>query len=129
MKRTRTPPHKVSKRQRASAIAALHQVVKNPAAAEYVRAKAAASIIFASKIDDGSAPDRDDDAPRAVVFLPRKDPPPGRQEEEPPVEFLLGPREDSPVVIYDSTTQEGLADCARWRSEAVAAGHAILAPQ
>jgi hypothetical protein len=37
-----------------------------------VKAKAAASIIFASKIDDGDAPDRDDDESWRPVFLPPK---------------------------------------------------------
>ena len=68
----RPPRHKVNHKQRADAIAALHQVVKNPDAAEYVKAKAAASIIFASKIDDGDAPDRDDDQSWRPVFLPPK---------------------------------------------------------
>ena len=198
----RPPRHKVNHKQRASALSALARIVESPTAAEYVKAKAAASIIFASKIDDGDAPERDDDAPGTMVFMPRKDRLPGQREDETRLEFtdrrkawvegrravycehigedydparalpcwpwpvpgsdpeledeadrradeaeaaeierqrgnprpepveVLGPQEDAPgVVIFDSTTQEGLADYARWRSEAVAAGHAIIAPQ
>ena len=197
----RPPRHKVNHKQRADAIAALHRVVKNPDAAEYVKAKAAAALISAAKIDDDGEPDRDPDAPGTVVFVPRKDQLPGQREDETRLEFtdrrkawvegrravyceksrrrlrsgtavallavatpgsdpeledeadrradeaeaaeverqrgnprpelveVLGPQEDASVVIYNSTTPGGLADMRRWRAEAEAAGHKVLAPQ
>ena len=66
----RTPAHKVSERQRAAAIAALHRTVENPNAPEYTRIKAAASLIQAARIDEDAAPERDPDAPRKYVILP-----------------------------------------------------------
>lgn len=83
----RPPRHKVNHKQRADAIAALHRVVKNPDAAEYVKAKAAAALISAAKIDDDGEPDRDPDAPGTVVFVPRKDQLPGQREDETRLEF------------------------------------------
>jgi hypothetical protein len=42
---------------------------------------------------------------------------------------VLGPRADSNTVIYSTDTAEDRANFERWKAEAVAAGHAILAPQ
>jgi hypothetical protein len=66
---------------------------------------------------------RVDEAEAAEVERQRANPRPE------PIE-ILGPRPDDPGrVIYDSRTPQGLADYARWRAEAVAAGHKIIAPQ
>lgn len=69
--RHRTPSHRVNKRQRAAAIKTLAAIVESPDAAEYVKAKAAASLLN----DDREATDADSfaadpDAPRRFVILP-----------------------------------------------------------
>ncbi len=66
---------------------------------------------------------RVDEAEAAEVERQRANPRPA------PVE-VLGPRPDAPGnIIYDAGTPEGLADYRRWRAEAEAAGHKVLAPQ
>jgi hypothetical protein len=115
----RPPRHKVNRKQRAKAISALSRIVESPTAAEYVVAKAAASIIFASKIDDDGLPEVDPDGPKTLIFLPAK------QGMARP----LGPQQGSNIAIFDSDTPEGLADYRRWRSEAEARGDSVLAPQ
>ena len=197
----RPPRHKVNRKQRAKAIAALSKIVDSNAQ-PYVVAKAAAAIIGAAKIDDDDAPERDPDAPGTIIFMPRKNKHVGQREDESHFEWsdrirarvegrraaycaslgepydpmrplpyspwpvpgsdpeleaeaarmvdaaeaaeverqrahprpapveVLGPREDSPgYIIYDFATPEGRADYRRWRAEAEAAGHKVLAPQ
>lgn len=197
----RPPRHKVNRKQRAKAIAALSKIV-NSDAQPYVVAKAAAALIGAAKIDDDDAPERDPDAPRTIIFMPRKGKHVGQREDKSYVEWndriharaegrraaycehigepydpmrplpyspwpvpgsdpeleaevarrvdeaeaaeverqranprpepveILGPRPDAPGnIIYDVGTPEGLADYRRWRAEAVAAGHSVIAPQ
>lgn len=118
----RAKPSRPTKKMRQAALEALHTVVRDGAVAPYVRAKAAASLLGADReAPDSHAPLLDPDAPRTLIFLPDN----GRGRG--PVK--LGPQEDSGIVIFDSGTPEGLADYARWRAEAEAAGHKIIAPQ
>jgi hypothetical protein len=70
-KRSRTPAHKVNRRQKALAIRALTAIVSSPDAAEYVKAKAAAALLNNGRdAPDPDAPLRDPDAPQVVVTLP-----------------------------------------------------------
>ena len=78
----RPPRHKVNRKQRAKAISALSRIVELPTAAEYVVAKAASALLGAAKADDDAAPERDPDAPRTVIFLPKKPRLPGQREDE-----------------------------------------------
>jgi hypothetical protein len=122
-KRNRTPAHRVNRRQKALAIKALTAIVESPDAAEYVRGRAAAALLNNGKdAPESDVPLRDPAVPRAIIFLP--DNHRNRRSLVP-----LGPQGGSSPVIYDSSTPEGLADYARWRAEAVAAGHTIIAPQ
>ena len=77
----------------------------------------------------GSDPALEDDVDRRVDAAEAAEI--ARQRAHPrPDPVVLGPREHSPdIILYDSQTPEGRADYARWRAEAVAAGHAVLAPQ
>ena len=120
-KRNRTPAHRVNRRQKALAIRALTAIVESPDAAEYMRARAAAALLNgAREAPDSDVPLRDPNAPGTKIFLPDN----GRN---PNVKF--GPQGNTSPIIYNSSTPQGLSDYARWRAEAVAAGHAIIAPQ
>ena len=122
MKRKRTPAHRVNRRQKALAIKALTSIVESRDAAEYVRARAAAALLNSGKeAPDPDAPLRDPDAPCAIIILP------DNNRDRRIVRF--GPERVGQGFIYDPRTPEGLADCARWRAEAEAAGHKIIAPQ
>jgi hypothetical protein len=69
MKRKRTPPHRVNRKQRASAIAALSKIVADESVAPYVQAKAASALLGADRAA-ADEPQRDPDAPRKFVILP-----------------------------------------------------------
>jgi hypothetical protein len=121
-KRKRTPAHQVNRRQKALAIKALTSIVESPDAAEYVRARAAAALLNNGKdAPDSDVPMREPDAPGAIIILPDN----GRDRRV----VRLGPERVGQSFIYDSRTPEGIADMERWKAEAIAAGHAILAPQ
>jgi hypothetical protein len=81
----RSPAHKVSQRQRADAITALSKIVGSDAQ-PYVVAKAAAALLNTSARDE-DLPEVDPDAPRTIIFLPRKDRHPGQREDESTVEW------------------------------------------
>ncbi len=72
MKKRRTPAHRVNKRQRALAIKVLTSIVESPDVAEYVRQKAAQTLLQGDPDapDTGSVVERDPDAPRKYVVLP-----------------------------------------------------------
>jgi hypothetical protein len=80
MSRKRTPKHQVNKRQRAAAIAVLESIVTSPTAAEYVRQKAAQTLLG----DSGS---RADDAPGTIIFLPKTSLHPGQRADESAYDF------------------------------------------
>jgi hypothetical protein len=87
-KRKRTPAHCVNKRQKALAIKALTSIVESPDAATYVVAKAAAALLNNGKdAPESDVPLLDPDAPRTVIFLPRRDRHPGQRDDESGVEW------------------------------------------
>jgi hypothetical protein len=197
----RAKPTKPTRKMKQDALKALHRIVESSAPG-YVQARAAVALLNNGREPDGALPGADPDAPRTIIFLPKKGKHPGQRDDESMVEWdarikvkaearraaycehiglpydpmrplpcwpwpvpgsdpdwedevdrrvaeaeaaeierqrahprrepveVLGPREDAPgVIIFDSRTEAGRADCRRWKAEAIAAGHAIIGPQ
>jgi hypothetical protein len=117
---SRTPAHTVSRRRRAQALNVLAAVVADDAAPTHARVAAARTLVQAEPKEPEDESD-ETKAPGAIIFLPDN----GRDRRR----VRLGPQGAGGSIIYDSMTPEGLADMRRWRAEAEAAGHQVIAPQ
>lgn len=92
----------------------LHAVASDPRAADHARVSAARALVRDDQDEAEAAAAKDSAGPPTVVCLPdnRRD----------PSSTTLGitEGEGSITIIYDSATEQGLADLARWQGEVAA---------
>jgi hypothetical protein len=105
MKRTRTPAHKVNRRQRAAAIAKLSEIVDSDSVAPYVAAKAAAALLASAHREEDADDERDESAGLKTLVLPAN----GREHPDQVYGFPTDGSEPRRVVILEPTPEVAAA--------------------
>lgn len=101
-----------TKSMKDAALRALHAAVVDPGVPRYTQVSAAKSLLQGNK--DEAAEAEADKRPASCMFLPDSGRDPGITR------LGIHDIDHQTVVIFDGSSEEGIADCARWREQMAA---------